>query len=173
MINMDFTFEHFLALKNTLMATLTLLLKSYSTVLCVGSPTIPKSTAVSTNIKTWRCKQVWHTMEDDKNHLDWEAIRRTATVLRVFVAEFLHVVLWFPIHKTVDVAHNFVNVSVFQYLIICWCYMKSSLDPRIYSRLVFSWHPWQKYFWWLLFRVGHLNLDILCRSLASLPLRVG
>ena len=30
-------------------------------------------------------------MADDKAHLDWEAIRRTAAVLRVFVAEFLHV----------------------------------------------------------------------------------
>ena len=35
--------------------------------------------------------KVWHTMADDKSHLDWEAIRRTAAVLRVFVAEFLHV----------------------------------------------------------------------------------
>jgi len=37
--------------------------------------------------------QVWHTMADDKSHLDWEAIGRTAAVLRVFVAEFLHVTL--------------------------------------------------------------------------------
>ena len=35
--------------------------------------------------------KVWHTMADDKSHLDWEAIRRTAAVLKVFVAEFLHV----------------------------------------------------------------------------------
>ena len=44
-----------------------------------------KMKSILTNLK------VWHTMADDKSHLDWEAIRRTAAVLRVFVAEFLNV----------------------------------------------------------------------------------
>jgi len=37
--------------------------------------------------------EVWHTMEDDRSHLDWEAIERVASILRVFVAEYLHVIL--------------------------------------------------------------------------------
>ena len=39
--------------------------------------------------------KVWHTMDDDRRHLDWKAIKRTAVILRVFVAEFLHVSFWF------------------------------------------------------------------------------
>jgi hypothetical protein len=32
-------------------------------------------------------------MQDDRQHLDWEAVHRLAAILRVFVAEFLHVTL--------------------------------------------------------------------------------
>ena len=36
---------------------------------------------------------VWHTMEDDREHLDWPNIHWTNAVLRVFLAELLHVEL--------------------------------------------------------------------------------
>ena len=33
---------------------------------------------------------VWHTMEDDWEHLDTEAVARVARIIRVFVAEYLN-----------------------------------------------------------------------------------
>lgn len=33
---------------------------------------------------------VWHTMEDDWEHLDTEAVARVARIVRVFVAEYLN-----------------------------------------------------------------------------------
>ena len=93
MINMDFTFEHFLALKNTLMATLTLLLNAkvipQFCVLAVLQFQNPQPFLQILKLDAAnRCGTQWKT-----TRTTWTGRPGTAAVLRVFVAEFLHVVL--------------------------------------------------------------------------------